>query len=169
MMIPILIIIISLILDGIFTNFLPYLPNDLSLFTPLLTLVTIFVVYPFYRKKEKQYYITIFMTGILYDLFYTNLLFFHAIIFLLIAWISKYIYKNFEVTFFSIIIYTIILITIYESTTATILFLFQVVPLTFSKVLYKITHSILLNIFYVEIIYFLGKIIPKKYKRISIN
>ena len=32
-----IILIISLLLDGILSNYLPYLVNDLSLFTPLLT------------------------------------------------------------------------------------------------------------------------------------
>ena len=36
-MLAIIIIIISILLDGILTNYLPYLLNDLSLFTPLLS------------------------------------------------------------------------------------------------------------------------------------
>ena len=91
-MIPILIIIISFLIDGILTNFLPYMVNDLSYFTPLFTLVSIFLVYPFYQKKEKKYYGTIFLLGIIYDLFYTNLLFFNAMLFLMIAITTKYIY-----------------------------------------------------------------------------
>ena len=81
----ILIIGISLLLDGILTNYLPFLPNDLSLFTPLLTITSLVLIYPFFRKQEKNYYITLFIIGIIYDLFYTNLLFFHAVIFLILG------------------------------------------------------------------------------------
>ena len=81
-MISIIIIIISLLLDGILSNYLPYLVNDLSLFTSLFTLVSIFIIYPFFKKKEKKYLITIFIIGIIYDLFYTNLLFFNGVLFL---------------------------------------------------------------------------------------
>ena len=168
-MIPIIIMIISIILDGFLTNILPYLVNSLSIFTPLFTVVTIFIIYPFYRKKEKKYFITIFVLGIIYDLFYTNLLFINSIVFLLIAYISHLIYKNYEITPIRLIIYTIIIIVSYETTTALIYILFRLVPITIPKLVYKITHSLLLNIIYIEIIYFIIKIIPKKYKRISIN
>ena len=103
-MIPIIIMIISLILDGILTNYLPYLVNDLSLFTPLLTLTIIFIIYPFYRKNKKKYLIVVFILGIIYDLFYTNLLFFNGVLFLIIAIISMTIYKNLEVSYLRLLI-----------------------------------------------------------------
>ena len=40
------IFIIAFIMDGILSNFLPFLPEDLSYFTPLLTLTSILLVYP---------------------------------------------------------------------------------------------------------------------------
>lgn len=168
-MVSAIIIVISLILDGLLTNYLPYTVGNLSLFTPLVTLISIFLIYPFYRKREKTYYISIIITGIIYDLLYTNLLFYNAILFLLIAFITKKIYKNFEVNYFNIILYTIILITIYESTQASLIIVFNLVPMTFSKLLYKIGHSLLLNIIYAEIVYFIIEHLPKKYKKININ
>ena len=121
----ILIIGISLILDGILTNYLPFLPNNLSLFTPLLTITSLVLIYPFYRKQEKNYYITLFITGIIYDLFYTNLLFFHAVIFLILGVIIKWIYKNYEITPIRIIIYISIIIICYEFLEGFILYIFQ--------------------------------------------
>jgi len=168
-MIPIIILILSILLDGILTNFLPYLVNDLSLFTPLLTVVSIFIIYPFYRKNEKKYFITLFILGIIYDLLYTNLLFFNGVLFILIGFISKYINKNYEITPIRLILYTIIIIVSYESLTGLILFIFRVVPVTLYKVWYKIIHSLLLNIIYVELIYLIIKLIPEKFKKISIN
>ena len=58
---------------------------------------------------------------------------------------------------------------LYESISAGILFLFNIVPISFDKLFYKISHSLLLNIIYMETIYIVIKIIPKKYKKISIN
>lgn len=164
-----IILIISLLLDGILSNYLPYLVNDLSLFTPLLTLVSIFLIYPFFKKKEISYFIIVFLLGIIYDLLYTNLLFFNAVLFLCIAIITMYIYKNLEVNATKLIIYLIIIITAYESLTGLILFIYNIVPVTIPKVLYKITHSLLLNIIYGELLYGIIKVIPKKYKKISIN
>ena len=146
-MIALLIMIISLILDGLLSNYLPYLVNDLSIYTPLFTLISIFIIYPLYRKKEKLYFIHIFSLGILYDLLYTNLLFFNGVLFIIIGLVIKYIVKNYELGFIKIILYMIIIITLYD----------------------KISHSLILNILYGEIMFLILKIIPKKYKEISIN
>ncbi len=168
-MLSIIILIISFVLDGILTNYLPFLPNCLSLFTPLLTLTAILVVYPLYRKKESKYYLTIIITGFLYDLFYTNLLFLNAILFFLCGLLISFLYKNIGYSFIKIIFLTIALITFYESITALIILVFKLVPITFTKVLYKITHSLLLNIIFACMFYSLIEIIPKKYKRIYLN
>ena len=164
-----IILIISVLLDGVLSNYLPFLVNDLSYFTPLLTVVSIFILYPLNRKKEKNFFITIFITGIIYDLLYTNLLFLNSLIFLLITVVSKYIYKNYETTCLKLIIYIILIITIYETSYASILFIFRVVPITLYKLYYKISHTLILNKIYSEILYVIIKYLPKKYTRISIN
>lgn len=169
MLVSIIILIVSLLLDGILSNYLPFLVNDLSLFTPLLTLVSIFIIYPFFKKKEIPYFIIVFVTGMIYDLFYTNLLFFNAVLFLSISLITIYIYKNLEVNSTKLILYLIIIVAAYESLTGIILFIYNVVPVTIPKVLYKITHSLILNIIYGELLYGIIKVLPKKYKKISIN
>ncbi len=168
-MLSIIIVIISLFLDGLLTNYLPYLVNDLSLFTPLLTLISIFIIYPFYRKEERKYFIMLFIIGLIYDVLYTNLLFFNAVLFVGIGLLTKFIYKTFEINYLKILIYIPIIIVVYESSTALILLLFNIVPITFYRVLYKISHSLLLNIIYGEVLYLIIKILPKKWKKIKIN
>ena len=168
-MISLIIVIISILLDGILSNFLPYLYTNLSIFTPLLTLISIFMIYPFFKKKEKTYFILIFIVGIIYDLFYTNLLFFNGVLFITIGLLIKYIYKTYEITPLRLILYIIILITSYEFLTSLVLLIYNVVEVTFYKVFYKIINSLVLNIIYSEIIYLIIKLIPNKYKKISIN
>ena len=169
MIIILIIVVVSILLDGILTNYLPYLYTNLSIFTPLLTLISIFMIYPFFRKKEKTYFILIFIIGIIYDLLYTNLLFFNGVLFVIIGLLIKYIYKSYEVTPLRLILYIILLVTSYESITGIILLIYNVVPVTFYKVFYKIINSLLLNTIYAELIYLIIKIIPNKYKKISIN
>lgn len=168
-MLSLIIIIVSLLLDGILSNFLPYLVNDLSMFTPLLTQISIFIIYPFFRKKEKQYFIIIFSLGMIYDLFYTNLLFFNGVLFILLGLITKYIYKKLEVNSLRLILYGLIIIASYETLTGLILFIYNIVPITIPKILYKISHSIILNIIYLEAVHLIIEVIPQKYKNISIN
>ena len=168
-MLGIIIILISLILDGLLTNYLPYLVNDLSLFTPLFTLISISLLYPYYRKKEKEFFITIFITGFIYDLFYTNLLFINGLLFLLIGYLSKFIYRRYEIDYFKLIIYITLIVVVYESSLVLIILIFNLVPVTLTKLLYKISHSLILNIIYGELLYFILNNLPKKYKKISIN
>jgi len=58
---------------------------------------------------------------------------------------------------------------IYVLLTGLILLIFNVVPVSISKLLYIIKSSILLNLLYSEILFIIMKKIPKKYKKISIN
>lgn len=168
-MLPIIIMTISLLLDGLLTNYLPFLVNDLSYFTPLFTLISIFIIYPLYRKKEKKYFISIFILGILYDLLYTNLLFFNAVLFVFIGFIIRLIIKNFELSYMKIILYIVIVVVSYETLTLFFLGIFNIIPVSINRLIYKITHSLLINIIYGEILFIIIKILPKKYKEISIN
>lgn len=168
-MIAIIIIIISLFLDGFLTNLLPYTGNSLSFFTPQLTLVCLFAIYPLYIKKRKKYYLTSIVTGIIYDLLYTNLLLFNGTLFFLTALLVKKIYKNLEINYLNIIIYVVILIAFYEITQALLIMIFNLVPITITKLINKIIKSLLLNIIYAEVIYFIIKHLPKKYRKINLN
>ena len=88
---------------------------------------------------------------------------------MLIGLITIFIYKNYNVGYIRVVIYTIILIFFYESITGLLFYIFNLVPITLEGILYKIYHSIILNIIYVELLFIIIKLLPKKYKRISIN
>lgn len=168
-MIAVVLSIVSLILDGILSNFIPYMKNDLTLFTPMFSVVVLFFLFPFYRKDIKKYYLHVFLFGIVYDLFYTNLLFWNAVLFLLIAWVSKIIQHNFEMKFWKILFQIPFLIFLYESCNGLLIYTFHLVPISFPLLFYKISHSLLLNTIYAEIIYLLLKFLPKKYKKAKLN
>lgn len=168
-MLGIIILAISIYLDGFLTLFLPYLPGGLSIFTPMLTIVSIFIIYPLYRKQEKKYFTILFIVGIIYDLLYTNLLFYDSLVFMFLGLIIKKIYKDFTVEHIKLSIHIIILIMIYELLFSLFIIVFNLVPISLSRIIYKITHSILLNIIYGELLYTIIKHLPNKYKKISIN
>ena len=169
MLISILIAIFSLILEIILSNFLPYLNTNLSLFTPMFSIVSLFFIYSFFKKDKYRYFIFSFVFGIIYDLFFTNLLFFNGILFLAVTFLITLLYENLEINFLNIILEIIIIITVYELLTVFIILIFNLVPVTPLKVLYKISHSLIINIIYGEILYFIIKHLPKKYRSLSIN
>lgn len=169
MVVPVIILVVSLFLDGILSNFFPYVVGNLSLFTPMFTIVSLVVVYPFFIKKIKFYFISCFILGIIYDFMYTNLLFYNAIFFLGLAVIIMFLYRNIRLTWISVLLFISLAIVSYECMNAIIILIFQLVPMTFYRLLYKILHSLLLNLLYGEVLYFVIQLLPKKYKRISIN
>ena len=169
MLISIIIILISFIIDGVLTNFLPYGVGNLSLFTPLTTIVALIICYTFFYRKERSYYIMAFIVGIIYDIFYTNLLFLDGFIFLIISFFITKIYKISGFNFIWILIDILLSIIIYECSLALIIMIFNLVPMSFNRLLYKIRHSIILNLIYGELLYFITMLLPKKYKKVMIN
>mgnify|MGYP002525215124 FL=1 len=149
----ILIIISSFILDIILSNVLPFMKGDLSIFTSLFVPITIYLIYPFYKNQELRYYIESFIIGIIYDLIFTNLLFFDGVIFLIISLVSVKIYKNFIVDKYKNIMYVFLIIILYEFLVASIILIFNLVPICFYDFVYKISHTLLINVVYGFLLY----------------
>ena len=149
----ILIIISSFILDIILSNVLPFMKGDLSIFTSLFVPITIYLIYPFYKNQELKYYIESFIIGIIYDLIFTNLLFLGGVIFLIISLVSVKIYKNFIVDKYKNIMYVFLIIILYEFLVASIFLIFNLVPICFYDFVYKISHTLLINVVYGFLLY----------------
>ena len=149
----ILIIISSFILDIILSNVLPFMKGDLSIFTSLFVPITIYLIYPFYKNQELRYYIESFIIGIIYDLIFTNLLFFDGVIFLIISLVSVKIYKNFIVDKYKNIMYVFLIIILYEFLVVSIFLIFNLVPICFYDFVYKISHTLLINVVYGFLLY----------------
>lgn len=148
-----LIIISSFILDIILSNVLPFMKGDLSIFTSLFVPITIYLIYPFYKNQKLKYYIESFIIGIIYDLIFTNLLFFDGVIFLIISLVSVKIYKNFMVDKYKNIMYVFLIIILYEFLVASIFLIFNLVPISFYDFIYKISHTLLINVVYGFLLY----------------
>ena len=127
--------------------------GDLSIFTSLFVPITIYLIYPFYKNQELKYYIESFIIGIIYDLIFTNLLFFDGVIFLIISLVSVKIYKNFIVDKYKNIMYVFLIIILYEFLVASIFLIFNLVPICFYDFVYKISHTLLINVVYGFLLY----------------
>lgn len=81
-----ILLVISFILDTI-------IPNIFKNFIPFCTLSAIIVI-SFLYEEDKYSYILLFIFGVIYDLFNTDLLFFHGLIFMLIYFFRNRLFKN---------------------------------------------------------------------------
>ena len=101
----------------------------------------------------KIYNLITIITGLLYDILYTNLLFFHAIIFFLLGIIIKYLYKNYNQQRRLInIMSLIIVLTTYIFLTASSLYLFKITNVKIVEIIEFISKSMTLNIIYLVLL-----------------
>lgn len=154
-----LIIFISFYLDGIVSNFISI---NTDLLNPLLTLVTLIIIYPYFYNNEKKYYLICFLVGILYDIIYTNTLGLNAIIFLIIGFFVKKINIFISNNFINVSFISLIIIILYRVISFFILILIGYINLDFNKLLHSITSSLLLNIIYTIILYLITDNISRK-------
>ncbi len=146
--------IIVLILDGIIVYYMPSFFNHLTLFYPMLTISLI----PFlYYNSIPKYYKYCFILGIIYDLLYSNIFLFNALLFLLLGKIDI---KVMRVLKNNLLIYTILVIMniiIYDLICIILVVFTNYQEVTFVDFLYKIKSSLILNILSCFVYYFLSR------------
>lgn len=153
-----LILVISFLLDNLISFFL----NTNLLFNPLLSLVSLIIIFRYYhRKDENKYLITSFVLGLVYDIVCTDTVFLNAGIYLLLSLFIIKFYKIFSYNLLNSAILLIIVIIIYRSITFLVLSNFNFISFNLYHLLQSISSSIILNLLYLSF-FFLKK---KKYKR----
>ena len=153
-----LILVISFLLDNLISFFL----NINLLFNPLLSLVSLIIIFRYYhRKDENKYLITSFVLGLVYDIVCTDTVFLNAGIYLLLSLFIIKFYKIFSYNLLNSAILLIIVIIIYRSITFLVLSNFNFISFNLYHLLQSISSSLILNLLYLSF-FFLKK---KKYKR----
>lgn len=153
-----LILVISFLLDNLISFFL----NTNLLFNPLLSLVSLIIIFRYYhRKDENKYLITSFVLGLVYDIVCTDTIFLNAGIYLLLSLFIIKFYKIFSYNLLNSAILLIIVIIFYRSITFLVLSNFNFISFNLYHLLQSIYSSLILNLLYLSF-FFLKK---KKYKR----
>lgn len=153
-----LILVISFLLDNLISFFL----NTNLLFNPLLSLVSLIIIFRYYhRKDENKYLITSFVLGLVYDIVCTDTVFLNAGIYLLLSLFIIKFYKIFSYNLLNSAILLIIVIIFYRSITFLVLSNFNFISFNLYHLLQSIYSSLILNLLYLSF-FFLKK---KKYKR----
>ncbi len=147
-----LLILISVILDGILSILIPL--N--SMFRPKLTITAIYFLYSKYKKNKTSYFILLIITGIVYDLLYTNILLLHPIIFYLLGNFVKYIKDNYNKT--PTIIGLVLTIIFYETLIFILMSIFRITKTNIISLLIIIGNSLLLNVLYLKTMQYIKKI-----------
>lgn len=95
---------LSIILEGI-------IPNLLRDIFPLFT-VAIIIISSTFKIDDKEFYISIFLSGVVYDLFYTSTLFLNGFIFVFLAYLSRILVDK-NINFIKALLYYYLLSFLY--------------------------------------------------------
>lgn len=154
-----IIIIISFLLEGIVSNFVPI--N--GFLTPLFTLVALIIIYPLFDETA-EYYKYAFVTGLAYDLFYTDTILFHAIIFCFMAFIITRLNLVLSDNYLNILVIMGICILIYRVVTYSLLVLVSTMAFDFMALIISVLKSLIINLIYSALLFFVVKKCQRKYK-----
>lgn len=155
----VIISVISFLLDGIISK---YTYN--TIFLNLFTISSLVLIYPYFKNNYFRYFRYIAILGLLYDIVYTNTLFFNMFIFMIIGliitlffyFLSNNWYINTTIGVISIIVYrfiTYLFFSIFSEFDFNILILFK-----------SIYCSIILNVIYFLFVYILTEIYSNNHK-----
>ena len=146
--------LIVILLDGLLVYLIPSYFNKLSFFYPMLTISLI----PFiYYSNKKNYYFLIIVLGSIYDLLYSSIFLYNVIIFIVLIKLDKKIIHYFKCSLFLFITLALLNIIIYDSINFILVFITNYNTICLSDLIYKIDHSIILNIMSVFVFWFLFK------------
>lgn len=154
----ILIIIFSLFLDFLLSN-INY--SLLSYFYPMITITTIVYLSNLYTNPNRSnYYLLVFLTSIIYDSIFVGNLLITVSSFMIVAILNMFLKRHLRSNLFNNILMLILSIILYELFILLLLFVVGYKSFEFGMLLYKITHSLLLNTIYIVIMFLVLK--PKK-------
>lgn len=155
------ILIVSFILQGILSNFINI---DTNIFNLLLPIVALIIIYPYFRKNNRKYFIYAGIYGFLYDLIYTDTFILYAGLFIIIGFIISLLNVIFSNNIINIGFITTIVIIIYRVITYSILVTVNYLNFDIGILIESIYSSLLLNIIYAIIIYFISDKLSYKYR-----
>lgn len=153
-------LIVSFCLDGIISNFIPLYSQ---LLIPLLTLMSLLIVYPYFNHHENDYLKVAGVLGLCYDIVFTDTVFLNCVLFLLVALFIRLLNEWFSNNIFSVGLMAMLVITFARILEYSILSLVGFFAFDWMYLFQGIYSSILLNVIYVMLLYVVTDKISRKF------
>lgn len=148
-----IILLISLIIDGLVPNITLFSFNNLTYFTPLCTITSLVIIY-----DDKKFIKLFLISSTLYGVLYMSNLLLAFILFFITMLVIKLMKRILSDNLFTIILQILLVITIYEGVFYIIYSLIFMNTFNINDYFYKISHSIVLNLLYgISIFYIYGE------------
>lgn len=156
-------LILSLYLDGLLSVYTNISIFQIIYFKPMFTITSLIFIYFNYKKNEKKYYKICMITGIFYDLIFTNTFPLNTLIFPTIGLITHIIYKYLDNTLTNEIFIFIVMISLYRVLTFVILSLINYLSFSLLNLSNNFMSILVTNLFYYLILHIIYR--RKKHKR----
>ncbi len=152
-----LVLVISLLLEAIFSNIV----SLNSLLIPLFLITSLVIIYPYFCKKNINFFLVCLVSGFLYDLIFADSLFINTLSFSFagIIIILGYSYVNYSI--YSSNILNIIVIILYRIISYLLLCIIGYTTFNENILLSGVSSSLILNIIYGLILYLVIDMISK--------
>jgi rod shape-determining protein MreD len=161
MIIVIPIIIISMLLESIISNFIAL---DSSIFIPLFSIISLVIIYPYFNNNDFNYLKYCTIIGLCYDIIFTNTLILNMVMFFVIGVVIKLINVFISNNPLNITLISVASIIVYRFFTYIVLVTIGYFKYDFDYLLKSIYSSIFINVIYAIIVYLIADYYSKKYR-----
>lgn len=159
-MMVIIVLIISFLLDSIISN----LVSINGLFLPLFTVMSLIIIYPYFNNKRNKFYLACFITGVCYDLIYTNTIVIHGFLFVLLGFIITRMNLVLANNYINVVIMGLVLIIVYRLLTYGLILITANASFDFFNLFRSIYSSLIANVIFVSLAYIITDKISYKFK-----
>lgn len=145
-----LILILSFLLEGVFSNVI----EINSALLPCFSLISLAIIYPYFKDKNINFLIASLLTGIFYDIAFTNTPFINSVVFVFCGFIIRWFYKYVNFNFLTQILLTILIVLVNRLTIYLILCVFDYTNFNEDILISSILSSLIANIIYSAIMFY---------------
>lgn len=154
------VLVVSFCLEGFLSN---VIGMSTSFFIPLFSIVSLLIIYPYFNHEEQSFLTCCFALGLCYDLVYTDTLIVNACLFTIVGLFIKWLNSWLSNHAISLVFMTTLTIIFYRVLMYSILVVVGYLPFDFHDIIISLSSSLVLNIIYVEILYFITDQMSHKY------
>lgn len=155
------VLIFSFLFESIFSNII----QTNSILIPLFAITSLVLIYPYFNKKNVNFILVCIILGILYDIVFINSLFINTICFGIIGGFIMLSYNFVKYNIYTANIINILIIIAYRIISYIMLLSINYISFN-SYILFKgIYSSILINILYGIVLYFIIELIAKIFNK----
>jgi rod shape-determining protein MreD len=160
-----IVLIASFVLESIVTNMV----GLNSVLLPMFSIVSLVIIYPYFNNNDSYFLRVCAISGLFYDIVFTNTLFLNASLFLVIGLILKKINSAVSNNHLNVPFMTGLIIIFYRVVTYVILLIVNYIDFNGIVLLRGIINSLVINIAYAAIVYAGTDYYSRKYKITKID